>query len=84
MGKSLSRHHPETSTIQADGLRGDRCHTGSMLELGYSMGDLDELAKTKGYFRQAGWTVRGKPNYRAIGRVVEALDGELSICWREE
>jgi len=52
-------------------------------ELNYSMGDLDKLAKTRGYFRRAGWRSAGM-NYRAIGRAVAALDGELTIHWRDE
>ncbi|PSJ53652.1 hypothetical protein [Pseudaminobacter soli (ex Li et al. 2025)] len=85
--RSVSRYHgitrkrppfKRTGISAIDAIR-DRC-----FELGYSMGDLDELAKTKGYFRKANWILRGKPNYRAIGRAVEALDGELTIRWREE
>ncbi|WP_245445172.1 hypothetical protein [Pseudaminobacter soli (ex Li et al. 2025)] len=48
------------------------------------MVDLDELAKTKTYFRKAEWFPTGKPNYQAVARAVKALDGELTIRWGEE
>lgn len=57
----------------------DRC-----FELGYSMVDLDELAKTKGYFARSGWSKSRRPNYRAVGLAVAALDGELQARWRDE
>jgi hypothetical protein len=52
-------------------------------ELNYSMLDLDKLAKSKTYFRQADWRRSGL-NYRAIGRAVAALEGELTVHWRDE
>lgn len=57
----------------------DRCFA-----LGYSMVDLDDLAKTKRYFAKAGWFSSGRPNYLAIGRAVAALDGELRVEWRDQ
>ncbi|PRD40426.1 hypothetical protein C5748_26995 [Phyllobacterium phragmitis] len=53
-------------------------------ELNYSMRDLDELARTKRYFRQAGWLFKKRLNYQAIGRAVQALDGELTVRWRDQ
>jgi hypothetical protein len=52
-------------------------------ELNYSMSDLDQLAKSNSYFQRAGW-LRGNINYRAIGRAVAALDGDLTVRWRDE
>lgn len=52
-------------------------------ELNLSMGDLDKMARCKRYFTVAPW--HGHPlNYRAIGRAVAALDGELTVRWRDE
>lgn len=51
--------------------------------LNYSMVDLDEIAGTKTYFKRCRWNPCGL-NYRAIGRAVAALDGELTVRWREE
>jgi hypothetical protein len=51
--------------------------------LNYSMVDLDKLAGTKQYFQKAAW-LNGGIRYRAIGRAVAALDGELTVRWRDE
>lgn len=52
-------------------------------ELRYSMVDLDEVANTKEYFQKARWHTQGL-KHSAIGRAVAALDGELTIRWRDE
>ncbi len=52
-------------------------------ELRYSMVDLDELAGTKLYFRKADWHKSGI-NYRAVCKAIVALDGEISVRWRDE
>ncbi|MBP2149964.1 hypothetical protein [Xanthobacter flavus] len=52
-------------------------------ELNISMSDLDSMAGTKTYFRRGGWIGRPKPNYRAIGRAAEALDGLVAVRWSE-
>lgn len=53
-------------------------------DLNYTMPELDSMAATNHYFARAGWSCREKPNYRAIGRAVAALDGELTVRWRDE
>lgn len=50
-------------------------------ELGYSMSDVDKLARSKKYFERAGW-LSGHINYAAIGRAVAALDGTITATWR--
>jgi uncharacterized protein (DUF433 family) len=50
-------------------------------ECNYSMVDLDDIAKTRRYFQAQDWHSCGL-NYRAIGKAVAALDGELSVNWR--
>jgi hypothetical protein len=49
--------------------------------LHYSMGDIDELAGTKGYFYSARWIGRPRPNPKAICRAIEALDGVVTAVW---
>ena len=52
-------------------------------DLNVSMVELDAMAKTKTYFQRCGWIGRPKPNYRAIGRAAEALDGLVAVRWSE-
>ena len=48
----------------------------------WTMTDLDRAAKTGTYFYRAGW-IGKKINHRAIGRAIEALDGQIQACWNE-
>ncbi len=52
-------------------------------ELGYSMPDIDELARSKRYFQVAGWH-NGYINHRAVARAIAALDGDVAASWRPE
>jgi hypothetical protein len=52
-------------------------------DLGYSMPDVDQLARTKKYFQTAAWHC-GHVNYRAIGRAIDALDGKIAVEWSSE
>lgn len=49
-----------------------------------SMVDLDDMARTKRYFQNRGWKDSKLPNYAAVYKAVAALDGEISIRWRDE
>ena len=49
-------------------------------EIGWSMADLDKMARTRNYFSKAGW-MRRKVNHRALGRAIEALDGVVLAQW---
>lgn len=51
--------------------------------LGYSMGDIDELARTRTYFRKAGWCGHQKANVEHAGKAVAALGGRLSVQWQD-
>ena len=50
-------------------------------DLGYSMVDVDQLARSRHYFAQGGWH-SGHLNHRAIARAIAALDGEVAASWR--
>jgi hypothetical protein len=52
-------------------------------QLGYSMGDLDEIARTKRYFHDAQWSNIKSVQNSALFKAVAALDGELSVTWRD-
>jgi hypothetical protein len=52
-------------------------------ELGYSMGDLDEIARTKRYFTSALWLSNKSVRGSAVYKAVEALDGTLLVSWRD-
>lgn len=52
-------------------------------QLGYSMVDLDALARSKRYFASGGWH-SGHINHAAIGRAAEALDGRIIVAWNDE
>lgn len=52
-------------------------------ELGYSMSDIDALARSKSYFRQASW-LSGFQHHRAIAKAIAALDGVVAADWHEE
>ncbi|KAB0571082.1 SANT/Myb-like DNA-binding domain-containing protein [Brucella pituitosa] len=49
-----------------------------------TMTDLDDIARTKRYFQNRGWKDSKAPNYAAVYKAVAALDGEISIRWRDE
>ena len=68
----LATGHPVLDVIR------QRC-----AELRYSMVDLDELAGTKCYFRKGDWH-RSGINYLAVCKAIIALDGEISVRWRDE
>lgn len=50
-------------------------------DLGYSMVDVDELARSRKYFQKGGWATH--LNHKALARAVEALDGKLTAVWRD-
>lgn len=50
--------------------------------LGYTMLDLDILARTKSYFRNRSWTHRRADRAR-LCKAVEALGGTLSVAWQD-
>ncbi|MDH0125773.1 hypothetical protein N7376_17360 [Brucella intermedia GD04153] len=52
-------------------------------ELNYSMPDLDVIAGTKAYFQKADWHSKGI-KYSAVCKAIVALDGEVSVRWRDE
>jgi hypothetical protein len=49
--------------------------------LNLSMGDVDAMSGTKGYFYTAGWLKKRRPNLKAVGKAILALDGELIASW---
>ena len=49
--------------------------------LNLSMGDVDAMAGTKKYFYAAQWVSTGRPNLKAVGKAILALDGELMASW---
>lgn len=51
-------------------------------ELGLSMIDLDQMAKTGQFFSKGQW-FRFGPSPRAIHKAVAALDGQLSVVWND-
>lgn len=51
-------------------------------ELGYSMPDVDQLARTKRYFQNAGWHT-GHVKHRAIAQAIMALNGVVAANWQE-
>lgn len=42
-----------------------------------SMGDLDDMARTRDYFQKAKWKVHDKVSDKALGRAARALGGEI-------
>lgn len=52
-------------------------------EIHWTMADLDQAAGTKGYFSRAGWLGKHVINYKAIGRAIAALDGEVTAAWND-
>ncbi|AIB27127.1 Hypothetical protein BSSP1_I0255 [Brucella suis bv. 2] len=49
-----------------------------------SMADIDEIAKTKRYFQRPGWAGHKVLNYGNVCKAIIALDGEISVRWRDE
>lgn len=49
-------------------------------EIGWTLPDLDEEARTKKYFSNQGWR-RSRPNIAKIALAVKALDFRLGIAW---
>jgi len=49
--------------------------------LNFSMGDVDAMSGTKRYFHAAGWQKTRRPNLKAVGRAILALDGEVTAIW---
>jgi hypothetical protein len=45
------------------------------------MGDVDAMAGTKKYFCAAQWVSTGRPNLKAVGKAILALDGEVTAIW---
>lgn len=52
-------------------------------ELGYSMVDLDAIARTRRYFSKAAWNAAGRPDLAKLVKAAAALDGLVSVEWRE-
>jgi hypothetical protein len=50
--------------------------------LNLSMGDVDAMAGTKHYFYSAQWCHQRRPNLKAVGKAILALDGEVTALWR--
>jgi hypothetical protein len=71
------RPFQKTSYPLLDAIRA-RCY-----ELGYSMVDLDEIARTKRYFQCARWVASKSVQNSALCKAVDALDGTLSPTWRD-
>ncbi|EEP63766.1 Hypothetical protein, conserved [Brucella abortus str. 2308 A] len=53
-------------------------------KLNLSMADIDEIAKTKRYFQRPGWAGHKVLNYGNVCKAIIALDGEISVRWRDE
>ncbi|AAL52869.1 MULTISPECIES: SANT/Myb-like DNA-binding domain-containing protein [Brucella] len=53
-------------------------------KLNLSMADIDEIAKTKRYFQRPGWADHKVLNYGNVCKAIIALDGEISVRWRDE
>lgn len=51
-------------------------------DLNISMVELDAMASTKKYFQKAGWLM-GNINHKAIARAAHALDGLISVQWKD-
>lgn len=51
-------------------------------DIGWSLGDLDDAARTGRYFRSHSWR-RFKLKFDHIHRAVRALDGELLPAWKQ-
>ena len=49
--------------------------------LNISMGDVDAMAGTKKYVCAAQWVSTGRPNLKAVGKAILALDGEVTAIW---
>jgi hypothetical protein len=49
--------------------------------LNLSIGDVDAMAGTKKYFYAAQWVSAGRPNLKAVGKAILALDGEVTAVW---
>jgi hypothetical protein len=49
--------------------------------LNLSMGDVDAMSGTKGYFYAARWLNTPRPSLKAVGKAIRALDGELAAVW---
>lgn len=52
-------------------------------QLDYTMGDLDELARTKPYFRRSNWRKTKRPSSAAVSKAVAALGGTLMVEWQD-
>jgi hypothetical protein len=50
-------------------------------ELGYSMHDLDKMARTKRYFQASRWQQTKSEKNAAIFKAVRVLEGTLSVIW---
>lgn len=51
-------------------------------EIGWTMIDLDNAARTRKYFRKKKWRF-GWINYNILRRAVLALDGDLKVEWKD-
>jgi len=50
-------------------------------DLNLSMSDVDAMAGTKRYFYTARWLNAARPNLKAVGKAILALDGEVTAIW---
>ncbi|MEY9100464.1 hypothetical protein ABIA24_003373 [Sinorhizobium fredii] len=71
------RAYKPTGHAVIDQIR-EKCH-----EIKWSMADLDREARTKTYFKRQGWYGK-RINYKAVGRALEALEGQMTIKWPDE
>lgn len=71
------REYKETGVKALDQVRA-KCQ-----EIKWTMVDLDKASRTKNYFYKAGW-IGKKVNHRALGRAIEALEGQVEANWKEE
>lgn len=55
-------------------------------DIGWSMVDLDKMARTRQYFQKAMWhNTGGRPSYTAVRKAVAAMDGrlEIQVVWND-
>ena len=74
--RRLQKPFAKTGSPALDQIR-QRC-----AELNFSMGDLDKMARTRGYFSHARWLRTKKPSQIAIIKAIRALDGVIDIRWQ--
>jgi hypothetical protein len=56
----------------------ERCH-----RLGWSMVDLDAIARTRRYFTTQAWSTNGYISTAPVAKAVEVLGGALTVTWKD-